>query len=376
MKKLLFLVNDAHFFISHRVGIAEKARKEGYEVVVATADSRSVEKITALGFRHAIVPFSRSGQNLRQELLTLREIYNLFRREQPDLVHLVTIKPVIYGALIARLIGIKAVVAAVSGLGTVFVSNSLLSKMRLSLIKVLYTASFKHKNLTVIFQNPDDRRTLHHLTGLSLENTVLIRGSGVSLDKYLYIPENDGSVVVVMAARLLIDKGVREFVEAARILKQRGANVECRLVGSIDLGNTTSISQEELGAWIMEGAVKVLGYQQDVSLEYSAANIVCLPSYREGLPKGLIEAAACGRAVVTTDVPGCRDAITPDVTGLLVPVKDSNALADCIAMLADNPEVRHKMGQAGRKLAEDVFTVESVINRHISIYRELLYRAK
>jgi len=178
--------------------------------------------------------------------------------------------------------------------------------------------------------------------------------------------------VVVMAARLLKDKGVFEFVEAARLLLRRGILVEMRLIGSPDLGNPTSVTQQVLDQWGNEGQVDLLGYRKDIAAQYAAANIVCLPSYREGLPKSLVEAAACGRAIVTTDVPGCRDAITPDVTGLLVPVKDSVALADAIQVLIEEPELRKKMGHAGRSLAEDAFAIEKIVEQHMCIYQELL----
>ncbi len=175
-----------------------------------------------------------------------------------------------------------------------------------------------------------------------------------------------------MAARLLKDKGVLEFVNAARLLKQRGLSVEMRLIGSPDPGNPTSVTQQELDQWAAEGAVELLGYRKDIAAQYAAANIICLPSYREGLPKSLVEAAACGRAVVTTDVPGCRDAITPDVTGLLVPVKDAVALADAIQALIEDPELRNKMGLAGRVLAVEAFAIEKIVEQHMDIYQELL----
>lgn len=177
---------------------------------------------------------------------------------------------------------------------------------------------------------------------------------------------------MVMAARLLRDKGVGEFVEAARLLLRRGILVEMRLIGSLDLGNPTSVTQQELDQWENEGQVDLLGYRKDIAAQYAEANIVCLPSYREGLPKGLVEAAACGRAIVTTDVPGCRDAITPDVTALLVPVKDALALANALQRLIEDPELRNNMGQSGRTLAEEAFAIEKIVKQHMEIYKELL----
>jgi glycosyltransferase involved in cell wall biosynthesis len=178
-----------------------------------------------------------------------------------------------------------------------------------------------------------------------------------------------------MAARLLKDKGVYEFVDAARLLRDRGVEIEMRLIGSPDRGNPTSVSQQDVERWSKEGYVRLLGFRNDIAEQYAQANIVSLPSYREGLPKSLVEAAACGRSVVTTDVPGCRDAITPGVTGMLVPVKNSVALADALQALVENTEQRNQMGAAGRRLAEEVFAIEKVVEQHMSIYRELLHNA-
>ncbi len=339
---------------------------------IASAHGAAVSQIEAEGFHHHVVSFARSGQNPIVELRTLVSLEKLFRQIKPDLAHLITIKPVLYGGLAARLSKVPGVVSAVSGLGTVFLAESPLGKARRWLIGKLYTAAFQQKSLAVIFQNPDDRDTLLSIGALSEQNARMIRGSGVSLHEYPYLPEPEGKIVVVMAARLLRDKGVFEFVEAARELRHRGVAVDMKLIGSSDPGNVSSVTQAELDAWEEEGAVELLGFRSDIAEQYASANIVCLPSYREGLPKGLVEAAACGRAVVTTDVPGCRDAITPGETGLLVPVKDSIALADAIQTLVEQPELRKKMGAAGRVLAEEEFAIEKIVDQHLQIYRGVL----
>lgn len=371
MKKVLFVVNDLDFFISHRLPIALAAQAENYEVHLACPAGKRVPDIIDFGFSYHEAPITRNGQNPLKELYAVFSLYWLCKDIKPDLVHLVTIKPVLYGGIAARLAGVKAVVAAVSGLGTAFIAQSLSANVRKSIVSILYRAALSHKNLIAIFQNPDDRDTLVDLGVVSKKQVTIIRGSGVNTDEYSFKPEPTGKPIVVMAARLLKDKGVLEFVEAARILHQRGVDVVMRLVGSPDPGNLTSISEEELHGWIADGIVESLGYREDIAIQYAEANIVCLPSYREGLPKGLVEAAACGRAVVTTDVPGCRDAIEPDVTGLLVPVKDSGALADALQSLIEAPERRMQMGLAGRKLALDSFAIEKIVEQHMSIYRIL-----
>ncbi len=366
------MVNAPEFFLSHRLPLAIAAKSTGYEVHVATASGSEVASILAHGFKHHSIPFARSGQNPFGEITTLLQLVRLFRHLRPDLVHLITIKPVLYGGIAARMAGVSSVVSAISGLGTVFLADSTSAKMRRWVVIRLYTAAFCQKNLAVIFQNPDDRDTLISLGTLQTSQARMIRGSGVSLSDYPFVPEPDGVAVVVMAARLLRDKGVLEFVEAARLLQQRGVAVQMRLIGSPDPGNPTTVAQQEIDQWEQQGSIQLLGFRNDIAKQYAEANIVCLPSYREGLPKSLVEAAACGRAVVTTNVPGCRDAITPDVTGLLVPVKDATALANAVQKLIEKPEMRKQMGQAGRELAEEAFVIEKIVAQHMHIYTELL----
>lgn len=371
-KVILFVVNAAEFFLSHRLPLAVAAKAAGYEVHVAAAYSPHVERIRALGYQCHIVSFVRSGQGPFNELRTLIQLVWLFRHVKPDLVHLITIKPVLYGGIAARITGVGAVISAVSGLGTVFVANSLAARLRRWLVIRLYVAAFRQKRLAVIFQNPDDRDTLLAADCLRTSEVRMIRGAGVALEDYPYLPEPEGKTVVVMVARLLKDKGVLEFVDAAKILHQRGVDVQIRLIGSLDQGNPTSVTEQDLNVWRKENVVEVLGFREDIAEQYAASNIVCLPSYREGLPKSLVEAAACGRAVVTTDVPGCRDAITPDVTGLLVPAKDAFILANAIQKLVENPKARKRMGLAGRLLAEEAFAIGKIVEQHMAVYRELL----
>lgn len=324
------------------------------------------------GFEYHELPIRRGGGDPISEAFSIVSCYKLIKEISPVLIHLVTIKPALYGSIAARFAGVENIVAAIAGLGTIFLAQSWFAKVRRALVVRMLKFGLSGKDSLVIFQNPDDRNLLSEIGVLTLDKARLIRGSGVLLDEYPVIPEPIGNPVVVMAARLLRDKGVFEFVEAARLLKRRGLSVEMRLIGSLDPGNPTSVTQQELCQWESEGHIELLGYRKDIAAQYAAANIVCLPSYREGLPKSLVEAAACGRAVVTTDVPGCRDAITPDVTGLLVPVKDAVALADAIQRLIEDSELRNNMGQAGRALAEEAFAIEKIVEQHMDIYRELL----
>lgn len=375
-RRLMFVVNNPAFFMSHRVPVALAAQQAGYDVHVATMDGPAVAEIQSLGMTHHAIPMTRSGKHPLQELNTLRALVRLFRRVRPDVVHLVTIKPVLYGGIAARLARVPGMVAAISGLGFVFLSNSLKMRLVRAVVARLYRVALGHPNSRVIFQNANDRDLLKSLGAVRDEQVVMIRGAGVDLDAYRATPEPPSPpVVVTMVARLLRDKGVREFVEAASILRKRGLPVTMQLVGGVDAGNPTSATQQEVDAWQRDGAVEALGERSDIASLYAACHIAVLPSYREGLPKSLIEAAASGRAVVTTDVPGCRDAIEPGKTGLLVPVRDAPALADAIARLVEDAALRQSMGEAGRKLAESEFDIRRVARVHVELYEALGQRA-
>ncbi|CAB3680116.1 MULTISPECIES: glycosyltransferase family 4 protein [Achromobacter] len=369
---LLFVVNNPAFFMSHRVPVALAAQKAGYDVHVATMDGPAVADIQALGMTHHAIPMTRSGKHPLQELGTLLALVRLFRRLRPDVVHLVTIKPVLYGGIAARIARVPGMVAAISGLGFVFLSNSLKMRLVRAVVARLYRVALGHPNSRVIFQNANDRDLLKSLGAVREDQVVIIRGAGVDLDAYRPTPEPPAPpVVVTMVARLLRDKGVQEFVQAAKLLRERGVPVTMQLVGGLDAGNPTSATQADVDAWQQDGCVQALGERSDVAALYAAAHIAVLPSYREGLPKSLIEAAACGRAVVTTDVPGCRDAIEPNVTGLLVPVRDAAALAEAIARLAQDAALRQAMGTAGRALAEREFDINQVARIHVALYDAL-----
>jgi glycosyltransferase involved in cell wall biosynthesis len=374
-QRLVFVVNDLSYFISHRLPIAQAAQQSGDEVHVVYGTLGLTEKatISAQSFKFHFVPIQRGGTNPLADLRSFFALLALFRRLQPSLVHLITIKPVLYGGIAARLAGVPAMVVAMAGLGFVFTRRAGLKIAVLHrFIKVLFCWALDHPNQTLIFQNPHDRDQVLAITRRPSRETRLIRGSGIDLAECVVVPEPDGTPVVVMAARLLFDKGVSEFVKAAKILRDRGTDVRFCLVGEPDLLNPTSVSLVDIEVWGAEGVVEYFGYRKDVPTLYAQAHIVVLPSYREGLPKSLIEAAACGRPVVTTDVPGCRDAIEPGVTGLLVPPRDAIALADALECLIKDSSLRQAMGKAGRILAEREFCIEKVVSAHLQIYKELL----
>ncbi|MGB3290082.1 MAG: glycosyltransferase family 4 protein [Burkholderiaceae bacterium] len=371
-RRLLFVVNNPAFFLSHRLPLAQRAREEGFDVHVATMDGPSVARIVSLGFEHHALPMSRSGKNPLQEMRSVYALWALFRRLRPQVVHAVTIKPVLYGGIAARLAGVPAYVAAISGLGFIFTRPAGGVDFLRMAATLLYRLALGHRNSRVIFQNANDRDVLSKAGVVRPEQVVLIRGSGVDLNEFQARPEPDRPPVAIMAARLLHDKGVREFVEAARMTASDPSGLRWVLAGSPDPGNPASISMEQFESWRQEGVVQCLGERSDIAGLYGDAHIVVLPSYREGLPKSLVEAAACGRAVVTTDVPGCRDAIEPDMSGLLVPARDARALAQAVLRLAGDGDLRRKMGAEGRRLAEREFDIGQVAQAHLDIYQTLV----
>jgi glycosyltransferase involved in cell wall biosynthesis len=371
--RLLILVNDPTFFCSHRLPVALAAQAAGYEVHIATSAGPAVNSIVRAGFTHHVLPLSRSGLNPFKELLSFLMIFWLMLRLRPKLVHLVTIKPVLYGGLAARIARVPCVVAAVSGLGFIFIAHGVRATVGRWLAGAFYKVALGHGNLKVIFQNPDDRDSLTKLAHIPMGKVVMIRGSGVDLTQFIHNSPPPGLPVVLLAARLLADKGVHEFVQAARLLKQRGLSARFCLVGTVDLANPTSLTNGELAQWASEGVVELWGHRSDMPQVLSAAQVVVLPSYYgEGLPKVLIEAAACGRAVVTTDHPGCRDAVESGISGVLVPVRDADALANALEGLINDPKLCLTMGNAGRSLAERAFDVRQVVAAHLRIYQELI----
>jgi len=373
-KKLLFVVNVDWFFISHRLPVAMAALRNGFDVHLAAADTGKLDQLKEQGVVVHPLSIDRSGAGVWDAVVLCWQLFGLYWQLRPDVVHLVTIKPVIFGGLVARFAPARAVVAAISGLGFVFLARGTLANIRRYLVCALYRLALGKTKLRVIFQNPDDRDSFKAIAGIPNAKVRLIRGSGVDLGRYACRPMPDGKPVVVMVARLLADKGVREFVAAAELLHSRGSTARFRLVGTADPANPASIPEAEIESWRSVG-IEVVGHSSDIPGIYANAHIVTLPSYREGLPKALVEAAACGRAVVTTDVPGCRDAIVPGVTGLLVPVRDAQALADAIEGLVSDLEHCRRMGLEGRKLAEQAFDINRVVAAHLQIYEELISEA-
>jgi len=370
--RLLYLVTEDWYFCSHRLPVARAARDAGAEVVVATRVAAHGEAIRAEGFRLVPLAWRRGSHAPLAELRAVLEIRRLYARERPDLVHHVALKPVIYGSIAAALAGVPHVVNALTGLGALFIGSSPRTRVLGRLARLALKPLLNRAGSRVIVQNADDRRLLEDRGLLRHDRVALIRGSGVDTRRFAPTPEPAGPPVAVLAARMLRDKGVGEFVAAARVLKQRGVAVRMQLAGPTDPDNPAAIGEATLRSWQAEGIVEWLGPVADMPGLWAKSHIAVLPSYREGLPKALLEAAACGRPLIATDVPGCREIVRQDETGLLVPAKDAPALADAIARLAGDAELRRRLGARARAVAESEFAEAVVVRETLALYREML----
>lgn len=371
-RRLLFIANVDWFFISHRLPVALGAIEDGYEVHFAGLITGREKFLTDQGIVVHKLDIARSAFGVLNITLVILQIYRLIKLISPDIVHLVTIKPVILGGIVCKLIGVPALVVAISGLGHVFTANNFLSRLRRFVVQYLYKFVLSHKNCVVIFQNESDIDTLVRATNLPAGKLRLIHGSGVSLSEYCVESIPTSETVIMLASRLISDKGIWEFVEAARIIGRR--DIKFVLVGDIDDSNPNSLTRHDIRKITEEGHVEYWGFRSDMASLLKSCYMVVLPSYYgEGLPKILIEAAASGRAIVTTDNPGCRDAIIDGETGILVPVRDAKLLASAIESLINDGEKCKTMGLLGRELAEDRYDIRDVVAKHLGIYADVIH---
>ena len=370
---LLFLVAEDWYFASHRLTLARAAVQAGYRVVVATRVTTHGDQIRAVGCEVIPLGWRRKIQAPWRELRDLLQIVRLYRELAPSLVHHVALKPIIYGSIAARLVGVQRVVNAVAGLGHIFTAQSLRARALRPVLRLLLRHVVDSPRTRVIVQNPDDRQVLLRARIARPDRLVLIRGVGVDLGLFRHEPFVNGSPVVLLASRMLWDKGVGEFVEAAKVLRTRGFAARFALVGDTDADNPGAIPRAQLIAWSHEGYVEWWGLRTDMPAVLSQAQIVCLPSaYGEGLPKILLEAAAAGRPIVASNAPGCREVVIHEHNGLLVPVRDVAALASAIATLLLDPALCREMGLRGRRLAETQFSADRSSAETLLVYHELL----
>lgn len=370
--KLLFFVAEDWYFCSHRLAVAREAKRKGFDVLVVTRVTNHGKQIEDEGFKLIPIGMERSGKNPLKELAMLWALVRIYKSERPDIVHHVAMKPVLYGSFAAWVTRVPYVVNALAGMGYIFISNQWKAVLLRKFVSNAFRILLNRPNSRVILQNPDDQRLMVQSGILNPESIVLIRGSGVDTQVFSLTPEPPGITTVMLASRMLWDKGVGEFVEAARLLRDKGVDARFVLVGDTDPANPSAVPTSQLEDWKRDGVVEWWGRRDDMPKVFSESHIVCLPSYREGLPKVLIEAAACGRPIITTDVPGCREVVRDGENGLLVPIRAAAALATALRKLIEDPELRRRMGKKGRELAVTEFSVETVVNETLAIYRELI----
>lgn len=376
MKKVVLFANTDWYLYNFRRSLALAAREAGFDPLLVSPPGPYGEKLRVLGLRWEPVPMDRRSLNPVREAALLWHLWRLFRREHPALVHGFTIKCAVYGALAARLAGVPAQVGAVAGMGYVFTSDDARARLLRPLVRTLLRTALDGRNARLVLQNPDDVALFEQAGLVRPERIRLIPGSGVDCARFAPGPERrrdpDRPLRVLLAARLLWDKGLAEYVEAARRLREEGRHIEFLLAGDPDPGNPAAVPEDTVRGWVEQGLIRWLGHVDDMPALLGSVDVAVLPSYREGLPKGLIEAAACGLPLVTTDVPGCREVVTDGVDGLLVPARDGDQLATAIARLQDDPVLAARLGAAARRRALDEFDERIVIQRTLAVYGELL----
>ncbi len=369
-KTLLFLLTEDWFFASHFWVRALAARAAGWRVILAAHESAATPRIRASGIEVIPIPFIRRRLNPFAELVFTLRLAAIYRRLRPDVVHHIALKPIVIGGLAARLAGVKHILNAPVGLGFVFSSDKFLAKLLKPLVTLGLRLTLTPPGARVVFENPDDLAALTAAGMVRPNAASLIRGAGVDIAKFHPTPEPPGPVRVVLIARMIREKGVADFVAAARLLR---AQAEFVLIGAPDPGNPNSITAAELTAWTAEGIVVWLGPRADIAEQLAAAHIATQPStYREGLPKSALEAMAAGKPLVATDIPGCREAVEHNVTGYLIPPRDPAALAAALQKLIASPELRAKFGAAARARAVENFSDEIVCAATLALYDALI----
>ena len=370
--RLLLLITEDWYFWSHRLDVARAARDAGFDVMIATRVTDHGERIEREGFSLFPIGLVRQSRNPFVELAAVLELVRLYRRERPAIVHHVALKPILYGSLAAWISGVPVVVNAFAGLGYAFTDETRRKSMAHTFLCRALSTLLRLSKSVVIFQNKDDRELLLEEGVVETQQTRIIPGSGVDTKRFDVRSSAENCPIVMLASRMLWDKGIGEFVEASRRLKQNGLAARFVLVGRCDEHNPAAIEPAQLRRWVEEGLVEWWEHRDEMPQTFASATIVVLPSYREGLPKVLLEAAACGKPLIATDVPGCREIVTQGVNGLLVPARDSSALADAIDSLLRDASLRAAMGMAGREKVVRAFSVEKVVGQVVALYRELL----
>lgn len=373
--RIVLFANTEWYLYNFRLSLAKALRDEGHDLLLISPPGPYGERLKELGFNWQPVPMTRRSLNPFRELGLLVHLVRLFRKQHIDLVHGFTIKSAVYGSLAARLAGIPGRINAVAGMGYVFSSSDLKARLLRPFVRLALRLAFAGDHSRLILQNPDDVAVFTRSALMPVEHIRLVLGSGVDCSRFSPSSNkklDSNPATVLFAARLLWDKGVAEFIEAIRQLRAGGTDAKFVIAGEPDEGNPAAVPTADIHAWQREGLVEWLGHVDDMAALYRSVDIMVLPSYREGLPKGLIEAAACALPIITTDVPGCREVVDHELTGLLVEPRRPEAVAQTIERLAGDAQLRARMGRAGREKMLAQFDEQIVIRQTLSVYAELL----
>ena len=376
-KKIIINLTEDWFFVSHFLGRALEAKKAGYDVYISCNEEYSRKYIEENGIKFFPVPLDRRGINPIYEFYLLLKYLYIFNKLKPDIVHNVGPKPIIYGSIIAKLLKIKSVINAPIGMGFVFTSSSIKAKFLKNILLVLFKFTMnkhhgRNKRNRVIFENSDDMNFFINAKIVNINDSILIRGAGVEIDNQLIKKRKENKIpTITLVARMLKDKGIYEFVEAAKILHYKNIKGRFLLIGDIDKKNPTSLKKSTLEEWNDKKIIEWLGWVNDVNKILLETDILCLPSYREGLPKSLLEGAAIGLPLVTTNTVGCREVVLDGVNGYLVPIKESKKLSLAIQKLIEDKELRLRMGKESLRIAKSEFSSEIINSQTLSIYDEL-----
>ena len=368
--KIVLFANTDWYLYNFRLPLARALRSQGHDLVLLSPPGEYSRYLKEAGFRWVGFPLSRRGLNPFNEAGTLWRLFCFYRSQRPDVAHNFTVKCVLYGTLAARLAGTRRIINAVTGLGFVFLDQRQCGRVIRWLVRKLYR--FALKNTLVIFQNPEDRKLFTQQNLVTEAQSIMIKSSGVDIHQFTPSPEPEGIPLVILPARMLWDKGIGEFVDVARHLQDAGVSARFALVGDCDPDNPSSVSMDKLSTWVKEEVVEWWGWREDMAAVYACSNIVCLPSYREGVPKTLIEAAACGRAIVATDVPGCREVVHDGQNGLLVPLREPEALVSALRRLIKDKALRQEMGYQSRAIAEAEFSSDLIVSKTLKVYEQII----
>jgi glycosyltransferase involved in cell wall biosynthesis len=370
--KIIFFANTDWYLFNFRLDLARYLQNRGAEVVMMSPPGDYGIRFENEGFRWISLPMKRRSLNLINEMRLVKIISNIYKQEAPDLVHNFTIKSVVYGGLAAQMAGIKTRIHAITGLGHVFINHSARAQILRLAVKCLLRLALRGKNSSLILQNPDDRQLFYNLKLIASDHIHMIKGSGVDTNRFIPVKRKTGpSFKVLLASRLLWEKGIKEYIKAAALLTHRTGEIEFLLAGASDPGNPSSIPEATIRKWQVSGLVKILGHVDDIHRLMSKIDLMVLPSHREGVPRGLIEAASMELPIITTDVPGCREIVEDGVNGILVPVGDSAALARGIEFLLNTPQVCTQFGMAGRKKVVSEFDQDIVFQQTWNVYCSL-----